>query len=142
MDYSPLGSSVHGILQARILEWVAISFSRASSQPRDRTCVSCISCFGKRILHHCTTWESPQSCSEVFVPLVFQAAPLVAVSMTAGKQAGSLLGSDSSDPDCKGWAWAHSDDRDGREDTASTDLVGGTGQGAGVQDGSLASTGP
>ena len=36
------GSSVHGILQARILEWVAISFSRGSSQPRDRTWVSSI----------------------------------------------------------------------------------------------------
>ena len=35
MDYSPPGSSVHGILQARILEWVAISSSRGSSQPRD-----------------------------------------------------------------------------------------------------------
>ena len=42
MDCSPLGSSVHGLLQARILEWVAISFSRGSSWPRDRTCVSCI----------------------------------------------------------------------------------------------------
>ena len=37
MDSSPPGSSVHGILQARILEWVAISFSRGSSQPRDHT---------------------------------------------------------------------------------------------------------
>ena len=36
------GSSIHGILQARVLEWVAISFSRGSSQPRDRTRVSCI----------------------------------------------------------------------------------------------------
>ena len=35
MDYSPPGSSVHGILQARILEWVAIPFSRGSSQPKD-----------------------------------------------------------------------------------------------------------
>ena len=42
MDYSPPGSSVHGIFQARILEWVAISFSRGSSWPRDQTCVSCI----------------------------------------------------------------------------------------------------
>ena len=42
MDCSPPGSSVHGILQARILEWVAISSSRESSQPRDRTQVSCI----------------------------------------------------------------------------------------------------
>ena len=42
MDWSPPGSSVQGILQARILEWVAISFSRGSSQPRDWTWVSCI----------------------------------------------------------------------------------------------------
>ena len=42
MDCSPPGSSVHGILQARILEGVAIPFSRGSSQPRDQTQVSCI----------------------------------------------------------------------------------------------------
>ena len=42
MDCIPPGSSVHGILQARILEWVAISFSGGSSQPRDQTQVSCI----------------------------------------------------------------------------------------------------
>ena len=41
MDCSPSGSSVREIFQARILEWVAISFSRGSSQPRDRTQVSC-----------------------------------------------------------------------------------------------------
>ena len=40
MDYSLPGSSVHGIFQARVLEWVAISFSRASSQPRDQMQVS------------------------------------------------------------------------------------------------------
>ena len=40
MDCSLPDSSVHGILQARILEWGAISFSRGSSQPRDRTCIS------------------------------------------------------------------------------------------------------
>ena len=40
MDYSPPGSSAHGILQARILEWIAIPFSRGSSQPRDRTQIS------------------------------------------------------------------------------------------------------
>ena len=43
MDCSLLGSSVHGISQARLPEWVAVSFSRRSSQPRDRTQVSCIS---------------------------------------------------------------------------------------------------
>ena len=42
MDYSLPGSSVHGSLQARILEWVAISFSRGSSWSRDQTRVSCI----------------------------------------------------------------------------------------------------
>ena len=39
MDCSPRGSSVHGVSQARILEWVAVSFSRGSSWPRDWTCV-------------------------------------------------------------------------------------------------------
>ena len=42
MDYSLLGSSVHGIFQARVLEWVAIAFSRESSQPTDQTQVSLI----------------------------------------------------------------------------------------------------
>ena len=46
MDCSPPGSSVHGILQARTLEWVAVPSSRASSQPRDQTHVSCVSCIG------------------------------------------------------------------------------------------------
>ena len=42
MDSSPPDSSLHGILQARVLEWVAMPSSRGSSQPRDRTQVSCI----------------------------------------------------------------------------------------------------
>ena len=42
MDCSPPGSSVHGILQARILEWVTISFCRGSSQRRDHTWISCL----------------------------------------------------------------------------------------------------
>ena len=47
LDCSPPGSSVHGILQANILEWVASPFSRGSSRPRDSTQVSCIAsrCF-------------------------------------------------------------------------------------------------
>ena len=49
MGCSPPGSSVHGILQARILRWAAISFSRGSSQPRDQTHVSSI---GRWILYH------------------------------------------------------------------------------------------
>ena len=42
MDFSPSGSSIHGISQARILDWVALSSSRGSSQLRDQTCISCI----------------------------------------------------------------------------------------------------
>ena len=48
MDYSLPGSSVHEISQARILEWVAISYSRG---PRDQTCISYISCIDRRILY-------------------------------------------------------------------------------------------
>ena len=57
-DCSPAGSSGHGISQARIQEWVAISSSRGSSPPRDGTLVSCISCIGRKILYPCGTWEA------------------------------------------------------------------------------------
>ena len=52
MDYSLPGSSVHGILQARKLEWVAMPSSKRSSQPRDRTSISYISCIGRQVLDH------------------------------------------------------------------------------------------
>ena len=52
LDCSPPGSSVWGILQARILDWVAISFSRRSSWPWDWPCVSCISCIVRQVLYH------------------------------------------------------------------------------------------
>ena len=52
MDCRPPGSSVHGILQARILEWLAISFSRGSSRPRDQTWVF-------HITGRCFTSEPP-----------------------------------------------------------------------------------
>ena len=55
MDCSPPGSSVCGILQLQILEWVAISSSRVSSPPRDQTHVSCVSCIGKQTLYHGAT---------------------------------------------------------------------------------------
>ena len=57
MDHSPPGSSVHGILQARVLDWIAIPFSSVSSWPWDWTRVSCISCIGWCILYHCAAWE-------------------------------------------------------------------------------------
>ena len=52
MACSLTGSSVHEILQARILEWVDISFSRGSSQPRDQTLISYISGIGRQVLYH------------------------------------------------------------------------------------------
>ena len=52
MDCSPPGSYVHGIFQARILEWVAIFFSGGSFLSRDQTCSSCDSCIGRWILYH------------------------------------------------------------------------------------------
>ena len=58
MDCRPSGSSVHGILQPRILEWAAISSSRGSSQSKDQTPVSCISCIGRWILYRWATWEA------------------------------------------------------------------------------------
>ena len=62
MDYSPPVSSVHGIFQASRLEWVAISFSRGSSRPRDGTYVSCMSCIA-------ATDKSIQSCPTLCNPI-------------------------------------------------------------------------
>ena len=67
IDYSLPDSSVHGILQARILEWLAISFSRGSFPSRDRTGVYCICCFGRWILYHWAT-------SMIFQGLVLKAS--------------------------------------------------------------------
>ena len=58
LDRSPPGFSVHLISQVRIVEWAAISFSRGSSQPRDRTCVSYVSCIGRQVLYHWDTREA------------------------------------------------------------------------------------
>ena len=55
VDYSPPGSSAHGILQAKILEWVAISISRRSSQPRNQTWVSHVA---GRYFSIWATWEA------------------------------------------------------------------------------------
>ena len=52
MDCSLPDSSVHGTLQARILEWVAMSPSRGSFRPRDRTHTSYVSCIGRQVLYH------------------------------------------------------------------------------------------
>ena len=60
MDHRPHGPNfpVHGIFQARILEWVAICYSRKSSQPKCLTHVSFVSYIGSWIIYFCITWEA------------------------------------------------------------------------------------
>jgi len=59
VDCSLPGFSIHGISQAKILELVAISFSRGSSWPRDRSWVFSLSCMGQWILYHWATLKAP-----------------------------------------------------------------------------------
>ena len=61
MDCSPPGSSVHGIFQARILEWVASSFSRASSQPKDKTWISLSPALASWFFTISTTWKAQKN---------------------------------------------------------------------------------
>ena len=74
MDCSLPGSSVHGISQTKTLEWVVLSFCRGSSQPRDQTWVSYISCIGRQVLYH---WRHLGSSVHFFVqdPSVLPMAP-------------------------------------------------------------------
>ena len=58
---TPPGSSVHGIVWARILEWVVISSSRGSSRLRDQTHVFYVSCIGRQVLYHLCYLESPRN---------------------------------------------------------------------------------
>ena len=65
MDCGPPGSPVHGISQARILEWVVISSSRGFFWPRDQTHISCT---GRWILHHWATWEALVLINKLWIP--------------------------------------------------------------------------
>ena len=67
MDGSPLSFSVHGILQARILEWAAMPTSGGSSWPRDQTCVSCDSCTAGRFF---TTEPPGKPIHHPFIPFI------------------------------------------------------------------------
>ena len=60
-----LCDTMKGIFQARILEWVDISYSKGSSQPRDRTRISGVSYTGKQNSYHCATWEAYNTESSV-----------------------------------------------------------------------------
>ena len=59
VDCCPPGSSVHGILQACVLEWVAMPSSRGSSQPRDQTRIFYVPCIGRQVLYHECQLGSP-----------------------------------------------------------------------------------
>ena len=72
VDYSPPGFSVNGISQVRILDWVAISYSRGSSQTRHQTCISYIFCIGRQILY---CWHQLQSVSRFSHSVVSDALP-------------------------------------------------------------------
>ena len=75
MDFSPQGSSVHGIFQARIVEWVLISFCQGSSPSKDWTCVTCISLLAGGFFITSATWEAKvkvlvtQSCPTLWNPM-------------------------------------------------------------------------
>ena len=67
MDYSPPGSSVHGVFQARILECIVISFSRGSFWPRDQTHVSCVSYIGRWVLYQLSHRGSSKNNYALFI---------------------------------------------------------------------------
>ena len=84
MDCSTPGTSVHGISQARIPEWVAISSSRGSSPLRDWTSVSWI---GRWILYQRATWEAPSSLitnGKLFYIVIYKVASLPGVDEISG----------------------------------------------------------
>ena len=86
MDCGLPGSSVRGILQARVLEWVAISFSRVSSQPRDRTQVSHIPgrCFNLIVIISLRGRFSLLPENIRFKPIIFQVETMKVISIFAG----------------------------------------------------------
>ena len=77
INHSSPGSSVHGISQARILEWVPISSSRGSPQPRGWTHISCSSCIDRQILFHCTTCRAPKKLYTVTERLIVVAGTVI-----------------------------------------------------------------
>ena len=97
IDCIPPGSSVHGILKARILEWVAIYYSRGSSQPRDGLCISCGSCIAESFLTHWATGEAQHLCCiiifkiSLYLPYCsFEASQVVLVVKNLPANAGDV----------------------------------------------------
>ena len=108
MDCSPSGSSVHGIFQVGILEWVAISYSGGSSQTRDWTCVPCVSCIGRQILYtKCSYWVPNSSLDVLLRCFTFSVLPTP--SLLWGHQSFRIILIVYKFQRCKiwvtGWAW-------------------------------------
>ena len=92
MDCNPPGSSVHGILQARTLKWVAISSSRASSDPGIQTVSLMSPALAGRFFTTSATWEAPSITTLDFnYVLSAQFSPLNAGALKAGLPGSSLL---------------------------------------------------
>ena len=70
VDGSPPGSSARGILQAGMLEWVAMPSSRGSSRARDQTCVFCVACIAGRFFIHWATWEAHRRLTPTELPWI------------------------------------------------------------------------
>ena len=98
MDCSPPGSSVHGISQARILEWVAIPFSRGSSRPRVWTWVSCIAGRFFTVSHQ--TWESNAGSSSL-TPYALHPCLLLSTTLLARGESSGTPGAGSTSLHCK-----------------------------------------
>ena len=75
IDCSPPSFSVHGIFQGRILEWVAISFSKDSSKPRDRTWISWVTASAGRFF-------STAPCGKPYITLVHMSSPSVKIKLS------------------------------------------------------------
>ena len=93
MDCSPADPSVHRILSARILEWVAISSSKGLSWPRDRTHTSCID---RQILYYCTSWEAPHYW--FFITCLLGCPTLLTLSIKQTTSENPLYSSENSTP--------------------------------------------
>ena len=90
MGCSPPGSSIHGIFQARIVDWVAVSSSRGLSWLRDRTCVFCVSCIAGSFFSAESQEQEVRlgsSCKSLFILLVaLSLIYLAALSLCRGMQ--------------------------------------------------------
>ena len=95
-DRTPPGSSVHGFSQARIQKWVAISFSRVSSRPRDwALCVSCVSCVG-RLMTTSAVWNGNSNpCPALFTKLVKSGSRMLILERTQVFSSQRVLGFES-----------------------------------------------